>query len=185
MNKIKLLSVLFILFISTIFAQDTQKKIASVDKVLASVTKALDEIETKGELPAPAKVNITFKTEISKDSEAGINILIFKFGKKWKRQQTNEISYNFKLIPAESFEKTTIEEELAKAMQRAIDEAIKIEGDTFKLTDFSVQISFILEKNTSVGGEYEIIPLPITPSLGRSWKKKAVHSIKITFDNNG
>ena len=159
-----------------------QTKTASVNEVLQGVTKALDEIENNTELPAPAKVNVTFKTEVTKETEAGISILIFKFGRKWKREQSNEISYNFKLAKKELLDKGTIEEELAKAMKSAIDAALSLDNEDLELTDFSVQISFVLERTNKVGGEYEIIPLPITPSLGRSWKKKAVHTIKVSFE---
>lgn len=159
-----------------------QTKTASVNKVLESVSKALKEIETKAELPAPATVNVTFKTEVTKETNAGIKILIFKFGRKWMRQQTNEVSYNFDLVSQESIDKGTMEEELAKAMKYAIDEALKISNQDFSLTGFSIQISFVLERTNEVGGEYKIIPIPITPILGKSWKKKAIHTIKITFN---
>jgi len=180
-QKLSYFGILFLFVTSSTLAQ---VKTVPVNKVLESVSKALEEIESKANLPAPAKVNVTFQTEVTKESNAGINILIFRFGRKWKRQQSNEVSYNFKLLAKESLDKETIDKELARVMKFAIDEALNIQNEDLELTDFSVKISFVLERTNEIGGEYEIIALPITPSLGRSWKKKAVHSIKITFEKH-
>lgn len=178
MKKIALL-IMTILISNLLLAQS---KTEPLGKVLESISKSLDELESKTDLPAPAKVNVSLKTEVTKETNSGIKILFFKIGRKWKREQANEVSYNFKITPKEQLDKTKIEEELTKAMKYAIDEALTVNSDDFELTDFTVQISFVLERTNEVGGEYEIIALPITPNLGRSWKKKAVHSIKITFE---
>lgn len=178
MKRISLL--IIILFCThTLFSQ---VKTEPLNKVLQSISKSLNELETKTDLPAPAEVNVVLKTEVTKETNAGIKILFFKLGRKWKREQTNEVSYNFNITPKENFDKGKIEEELTKAMLYAIEEAMTIENDELVLSDFTVQISFVLERTNEVGGEYEIIALPITPNLGRSWKKKAVHTIKITFE---
>jgi len=176
----KTVLLIIILFCNTYLFSQVQTE--PLNKVLQSVSKSLNELETKTDLPAPVKVSVSLKTEVTKETNGGIKILFFKLGRKWKREQANEISYSFKIIPKENFDKAEIEEELTKAMKNAIDEAMKIENGELELTDFTVEISFVLERTNEVGGEYEIIALPITASLGRSWKKKAVHTIKITFE---
>jgi len=176
--------IILIAIVSTLsFTSKAQSKTESLDKVLQSITKVLKELDNSADLPGPAKVNVTFKTEVTKSTNAGINILIFNFGKKWMRQQSNEVAYNYSLSGTNEKAERSLEEELAKAISGAIAQARTVQNENLSLNNFYVQISFVLESETSAGGEYQIIPLPITPSLGRSWKKKAIHTIKVTFED--
>lgn len=171
---------LIVIFIFLFFVAKAQKS-APVDKILKQVTAVLDEVETKTDLPAK-KVNITFETEIERESEIGIKILIFKFGRKWLRSQSNEVTYNFELVPEKAFTEEPIKEVLTNAIKEAYQELAKVDNSKAKIKVFTLKVSFVIEKSSSIEGEYEI--LPITPSLGRSWKKKAVHTIEIEFGGN-
>lgn len=166
------------LFFFSTFKASAQKS-APVDKILKQTIEVLDEVETKVDLPQPKNVNITFETEVSTETGVGVKILIFKFGRKWQRAQSNEITYNFQLTPQKALQPEPIKEALTKAIKEAYDQLSMVDNDKAKIKGFTVKVSFVIEKSTEVEGEYEL--LPITPSLGRSWKKKAVHTIEIEF----
>jgi hypothetical protein len=153
---------------------------APVDKILKQTVAVLDEVERKTDLPKPKNVNITFETSVSTETGVGIKILIFKFGRKWQREQSNEITYKFVLTPNKTLVSEPIKEALTKAIKEAYDQLAKVNNDKAKIAGFTVKVSFIIEKSTITEGEYELVP--ITPSLGKSWKKKAVHTIEIEFE---
>ena len=164
-------------------AEDTTS--APLNKILKLVTESLQELKSKSQVLSvkPGKVSVTFKTESTQQTGAGIKILIFNFGKKWEKVRTNEVTFNYKLEKPESFAKAKMSDQLALALNNALTSASKAtKVDDLVLTGFSVQISFSVQKSTDVGAEYEIIPLPVTPKLSKSWKNKAIHTIKITFE---
>lgn len=177
MKKI-VFSLLLLFFVLSSFNTHAQQS-ASVDKILKQTTEVLKEVEMKSGLPQPQKVSITFETTVSKETGVGIKIFAFKFGRKWLREQTNEITYEFKLTPVTPLKDETLKEELAKAIKESCDQLSKVDTTKATVTGFTVKVSFVIEKSTVVEGEYELVP--VTPSLGRSWKKKAVHTIEIEF----
>ena len=83
------------------------------------------------------------------------------------------------MVPKKASAPEPIKEALTKAIKEAYDQLSRVNNDKVTISGFTVKVSFVIEKSTEIEGEYEL--LPITPSLGRSWKKKAVHTIEIEF----
>ncbi len=151
-------------------------------KIMDQVDEVLKEVGTIPYLPKPKKATITFETEFSTQTDGGIKILIFKIGRSWQKSISNETTYIFELIPeqAEFSHEVSLKEKLAKAIKEAYKQLEAVNSTRTLLKNFSVKVSFIIEKSTTVEGEYELSP--ITPSLGKTWKNKAVHTIEIEFE---
>lgn len=158
------------------------KKTAPLNVILKEVSEVLKEVETKSGIPKPTKVSVTFETENSTETGAGIKILIFKFGRKWSKAESSEVSYDFEINPAVSLDKSSIRQSLAKAITEAINQITSTDTSTLTPSGFTVKVGFTIEKSTVGEAEYEISP--VTPSLDKSWKKKAVHSVEIAFEKD-
>ena len=171
---------LFIICFTFMVNETYGQKSAPVDKILKQAIEVLDEVERKVDLPEPKIVNITFETSVSTETGIGLKILIFKFSHKWQREQSNEITYKFQLVPVKALTPEPIKEALTKAIKEAFDQLSKVNNEQAKIKGLTVKVSFVIEKSTEIEGEYEL--LPITPSLSRSWKRKAVHTIEIEFE---
>lgn len=164
MNKI--IYCLVILCSISAFNKILGQESASVDKILKQTIEVLKEVESKIDLPKPKNINITFETSVSTEKGVGIKILIFKFGRKWQREQSNEITYKFEINPNRSIGSEQIKMALTKAIKEAYEQLAKVNSGNAKVKGFTVKVSFVIEKSTTVDGEYELVP--ITNSLGKS-----------------
>lgn len=150
-----------------------------ITKEIDSVLGEINLINIPEDKPKPKKVTITFESEISKETEGGIKILFFKIGGKRSSSKASETSFSYVVIPILPLD-ATITQSLAIAIKNAYNEILSDSPKKMKLTGFTVKVSFTLEKSKTVEGEYEFSP--ITPSLSKTWTKKAVHSIEVEFE---
>jgi len=157
---------------------------APLSKILNVVNESIKEIEFNGELPQPATLTVTLKTESTKETGAGLKVLIFNFGKKWSNSKTNQIKYNFEIEQrGAGLDKQDMKIELSKVINEALrgynNAKEQLKNSNINPKDFSIQIAFTIEKTNEAGLEFELSP--ITPNASKKWKKKAIHTIDITF----
>ncbi len=177
----KFLSLLLI--VSFCFQAKAQQTVP-LDSVLKLTTEVIKEIGSSGQLPGATKVSINFETEVQTETSAGLKILIFSFGRKWAKSKTSSVTYNFSLHPADQMaesKKIDLKRELTIAIKGAYDQAKKIKNPLASLKGFTVSVSFTINKSTDGSAEYELVP--ITPSLGRSWSRRATHTIEVEFES--
>ncbi|MDC8103428.1 hypothetical protein ACNFU2_00830 [Chryseobacterium sp. PTM-20240506] len=167
-----------LLFSVVVHAQKT----APLDNVLKQVTEALHEVETMKNFKQPKNVAVTFESETSGETSTGLKILIFSIGRSWNKAQSTEISYQFNLVPKESLIQTgTFKTALANAIRKAYDEMSKVTVKDIVSKGFTIKISFVIETSTNAGAEAEYSLIPLSASLGKSWKKKAIHTVELEF----
>jgi hypothetical protein len=157
-----------------------QTKGADLNNILSQVSEVINELEYSSSLPSPGEVSVTFQIEKSTETNIGLNVLIFKFGRKWNRAHSNEMTFEYTVAPKETVDKIDIKNQLSLTIIEALNQVKNVSNSDLTLKEFSVKISFTIEKSTSVSGEYELSP--ITPSASRSTRKKAVHTIEIVFN---
>ncbi|WP_133256983.1 hypothetical protein [Hymenobacter edaphi] len=170
---------LFAAILASVSAQ-AQQKSAPVNSILKEVTEALQEIQLQESFPVPKKVSVTLETENTRENGAGVQILLFKFGRKWSKAESSEVTYTFALNHKSALTPTPVKDALVKAIMNSYKELSAIDNKTVTSTGFKVKVSFTIEKTTDAGAEYELSP--VTPSLSKTWKKKAVHSIEVEFE---
>ncbi|GAB2625833.1 hypothetical protein GCM10026987_24010 [Belliella aquatica] len=165
------------LALNSTFAQTNS---VNLNNVMTEISEVLNELENSSSLPAPGEVIVTLLTENSSESNVGLKVLIFKVGRKWNRAESNEMKFKFTIAPKEGIDKVDIKKQLSEIIRDAINQVNNASNPNLLLKEFSVKISFTLEKSNSASGEFELSP--VTPSASRSTKKKAVHTIEIVFN---
>ncbi|WP_108247325.1 trypco2 family protein [Muricauda brasiliensis] len=174
----------------------TDSKTAPLEKILTMSKEVIEEVQSRSEIILgrkgadplnyqPKSMVFNFESANSNSSNAGIKILIFSIGRKWTKSTTNNITYTYTypdLNPiAEGESKPDIfKYQLSSTIINALNEIEALEDeDKERLNEFSVKITFAIEKETDGGGEYELVPFTI--SGGKKWSKKATHTVTVTF----
>jgi hypothetical protein len=153
--------------------------LAEVTLQVDSVISAIGLMDIPDNQPQPRKVKITFESEVVKETEGGLKILFFKAGGKRSVSRASETSFSYDVVPIKGLD-ATITQRLSLAIRDAYNAVLADNAKRISLTGFTVKVGFTLEKSKSIEGEYEFSP--ITPSLGKSWTKKAVHTVEVEFD---
>ncbi len=152
--------------------------LSQIVKEVDLVINEINLIDSSAGLPKPKKLTITFESEISREIEGGLKILFFKAGGKKSVSRSSETTFNYDVVPIKGFD-ATLTQSLSLAIRDAYREVLKHNSETLTLSGFTVKVGFTLEKSKGIEGEYEFSP--VTPSLSKTWTKKAVHSIEVEF----
>lgn len=174
--------ILFLLLITHFAVVLRAQQPVPLSKITAEMDLVLGDINNlniKKGFPGPKKVTISFESEISRETEGGIKILFLKVGGKKSVSRASETSFTYKVNEVKAMD-ATITKNLSLAIRNAYDAILKDNPQKMTLTGFTVKVSFTLEKSKTVEGEYEFSP--VTPSLGRTWTRKAVHSLEVEFE---
>lgn len=174
----------------------TDLETAPLEKILTMSKDVIEEVQSKSEIILGRKVASTlnyqpksmvfnFESANSNSSNVGIKILIFSIGRKWNKSITNNITYTYTypdLNPMGEGEEAPdiFKYQLSSTIINALKEIEELDDeDKERLNEFSVKITFGIEKETNGGGEYELVPFTI--SGGKKWNKKATHTVTVTF----
>ena len=161
---------------------------AEIASVLREIQEGLAQTQTRLKelgMPALASVTLTLKTEVSSDKEGKIKVLIFTFGKTWKKETSQEIVLSMIPPPASpggmAFVGPVLSERLAKAILGAAEGVQSAREGTppLEVGSLSIDMGFIVEESKGGGGSLEISP--VTVDLKGDLSHKAIHQMKVEF----
>ncbi len=190
MKKLLIAIVFSVVCAPLTYSQENTKDVFPLEEVYKQVKIALEETQKKLDsldLPKLKSVDINFQTVVSKELKKKVKILIFSFGKTVNKEFTQTANFNF-TVPKNVEEqigkkkKISLSEQLKETILQMAKSAKNIDNTDpdLRLSSISLELKFAIKKSTSPGIEFEIAPLNI--ELGGDLSKKAIHTVKLSFE---
>jgi len=156
----------------------------TVTNVVREIETALGLVKTgmasRGvKLPPFKSATVTLQTTVMKQAGGGFTFLVFTFGKKWSKEQSQTLELVLSLPAVQGIRPTaTVAQDLANAILDAA-AGVAAAGSPLTMKSVSVELSFVVKSEDGGGLKFTIAPIDI--SFTEDLTRTAIHKIAFVF----